>query len=184
MYSIRRIPRSPRTALATVWAAGIMVAAACGGTAGSTPAGGAVLGATSSPAATTAPAGSEPSGAFHLSKTCNGFNCVVSTSSLAAIPVGTSITYTGDPAALAATIHEPDGTASGTCDIAASPGSCRFSVGTGSLAGLHLAVAVTTDASGVWHWDGTYSFSFGRVSFLGGEVSRVRRLAPGRTVHT
>lgn len=99
---------------------------------------------------------------FHLSKTCDATGCLVTESSFKRIPAGTTITYEGPgPDALVATIHAPRGTATGNCNIASvfatpsSPGRCVFDTGTGSLRRLHLDVAVTLDAAGVWHWDGT-----------------------------
>jgi hypothetical protein len=99
---------------------------------------------------------------FHLSKTCDSSGCLVTLSSFRRMPAGTTITYAGaSPDALVATIHAPRGTATGNCNIASvfaspsSPGRCVFDSGTGSLRRLHLDVAVTLDAAGVWHWDGT-----------------------------
>jgi hypothetical protein len=100
---------------------------------------------------------------FHLSKTCDNTGCLVTASSFRRMPPGTTITYAGpSPDALVATIHAPHGTATGNCNIASvfatpsSPGRCVFDTGTGSLRRLQLDVAVTLDAAGVWHWDGTY----------------------------
>ena len=102
--------------------------------------------------------------AFHLSKTCDATGCLVTASTFKRMPAGTTITYAGSsPDALVATIHAPHGTATGNCNIASvfgspsSPGRCVFDTGTGSLRRLHLDVAVTLDAGGIWHWDGVVS---------------------------
>jgi hypothetical protein len=44
-------------------------------------------------------------------------------------------------------------------DLGAGTGTLSFSGGTGSLAGFNASVKVSADATGLWHWDGTYSFS-------------------------
>ena len=101
---------------------------------------------------------------FHLAKTCDGFTCVVTSSTYKGIPAGTTINYSGSgPAALVAVINGPHGSATGDCNIAsvfATPstaGTCTFNRGTGSFSAFQLTVAVTLDSTSVWHWDGTYS---------------------------
>ncbi len=110
--------------------------------------------------------------AFSLDKTCvTGVGCTVARSDLAAIPVGTLITYTnvGDGSTLQkyATFTTKDGSASGFCDFNHDPkilaAQCTFLSGTGALLGFHLVADVTlTGEQGspdaVWHWNGTYWF--------------------------
>jgi hypothetical protein len=110
--------------------------------------------------------------AFHLDKTCvTGVGCTIVSSDLAAIPVGTLITYTkiGDGSTLQknATFTTKDGSASGFCDFNHDgkplAAQCTFLSGTGALTGFHLVADVTlTGEQGspdaVWHWNGTYWF--------------------------
>lgn len=43
-------------------------------------------------------------------------------------------------------------------DLSAGTGVVRFSDGTGTLAGFTARADVSADPTGLWHWDGTYSF--------------------------
>ena len=43
-------------------------------------------------------------------------------------------------------------------DLAADKGVADFSGGTGKFAGFQAHADVSTDADGLWHWEGTYSF--------------------------
>ena len=96
-----------------------------------------------------------PTGAFHLVKSCTGYICTVTASSYRAIPVGSTISYTGPGNdALVAEIKVAGGTATGRCNIATLPGTCTFAAGTGTLAAFHENLVVTQDSSGLWIWDG------------------------------
>jgi hypothetical protein len=44
-------------------------------------------------------------------------------------------------------------------DLGAGAGTLSFTGGTGKLAGFKANVKVSADPTGLWHWDGTYSFS-------------------------
>ena len=46
-----------------------------------------------------------------------------------------------------------------TLDLATGTGTVMFSGGTGTLAGFHAEAGVSADAAGLWHWEGTYTFS-------------------------
>jgi hypothetical protein len=110
---------------------------------------------------------------LHISKDCSTFSgapgaiCTITASNLPAIPAGTIATYLGPtfgPDKLDSTVVLDAGfgnTATGRCKVgfATFTGKCTFSKGTGSLAGLHAKVKVTVDATGLWHWDGSYSFT-------------------------
>ena len=109
--------------------------------------------------------------AFHLDKTCAAVGCTIVSSDLAAIPVGTLITYTdiGDGSTLQknATFTTKDGSASGFCDFNHDgkplAAQCTFLSGTGVLTGFHLVADVTltgdqSSPDAVWHWNGTYWF--------------------------
>jgi len=105
-----------------------------------------------SPSAAPSPA---PTGAFHLVKSCTGYICTVTASNYRAIPVGSSISYSGPGNdALVAEIKVAGGTATGHCNIASLPGTCTFTAGTGTLAVFHEDLVVTQDSSGLWIWDG------------------------------
>ncbi len=41
----------------------------------------------------------------------------------------------------------------------AGAGVATFSGGTGKFSGFEARVDISADASGLWHWEGTYSFS-------------------------
>ena len=43
-------------------------------------------------------------------------------------------------------------------DLAAEKGTADFSGGTGTFAGFQAHADVSTDADGLWHWEGTYNF--------------------------
>jgi hypothetical protein len=158
--------------LVSIVAAGPLLLSACGGAAvaaspGSTdtavvsavpsPTTSAPAGPSSTPAATASASAPSPAptGAFHLVKSCTGYICTVTASNYAAIPIGSTISYSGSSNdALTAQIKAVGGTATGTCSIATLPGKCSFATGTGSLAKFHEDLVVTQDSSGLWIWDG------------------------------
>ena len=45
-----------------------------------------------------------------------------------------------------------------TLVFASLPGRCTFSGGTGKFTHFRASVAVSVDETGLWHWEGTYSF--------------------------
>lgn len=107
---------------------------------------------------------------FHAVKVCEGFTCVITSSTYRGIPAGTVINYSqNEDGSLTAVITVKHGTATGRCDLAPifgtpkAPGSCVFASGTGSLHRFHLNVAVDTVDGVTWTWDGTYYFGCGRI---------------------
>ena len=117
-----------------------------------------------------------PTKAFHATKDCSGFTglvgayCTIRSSNVKALKVGSKIFYVqvaGKTALDSDTIIyvKRGSVATGHCLLrfATGVGLCTTSDGTGTLAGLHLRVRVTADASipKLWHWDGTYSFNRG-----------------------
>jgi hypothetical protein len=44
-------------------------------------------------------------------------------------------------------------------DLEANKGTATFSGGTGKFVGFEAHADVTADSDGLWHWEGTYSFS-------------------------
>ena len=90
--------------------------------------------------------------------------CTVRAATPGSIPAGTVATYSGpvfsDVPSSRVVLVTPNGaTASGHCTLNSTGlGTCRFSRGTGWLAGFHAVLNVTTSANGVLNWDGTYYF--------------------------
>ena len=114
--------------------------------------------------------------AFHATKDCSGFTglvgayCTIRSSNVDALKVGSKIFYVqvAGPTALDSdtVIYVKRGSvATGHCFLrhATGIGLCTMSDGTGTLAGFRLRVRVAADKSipGLFHWDGTYSFSAG-----------------------
>jgi len=114
------------------------------------------------------------SGVLHVAKECSAYTglagsyCTITSSSLKAIGVGSRIVYAQ---AAGATSLDSDivldaghgnNTASGhvTLDFASRSGPVTFSGGSGGFTGFRASAVVSFDpATGLWHWDGTYSFS-------------------------
>jgi len=115
------------------------------------------------------------SGEAHIVKDCStwvgqaGGFCTITSSNIAAIPVGSRIVYASAAGATALdtdiTITTgPGNVASGHCtlDFLDLPGLCTLSGGAGKLSHIEARVAVSPDAQpNVWHWDGTYAFRTG-----------------------
>ena len=111
-------------------------------------------------------------GALHVTKTCSRTEpiCTIATSNLAAIEVGSRITYlqpanlaTPDGSAVVLDLPGPgNNTAAGRCTLDPQEnfsGHCTFSGGTGKFTWFQASVAVSHDANFLWYWEGTYSFS-------------------------
>lgn len=111
-------------------------------------------------------------GELHVTKECSEYSglagsfCTFTGSNIKAIDAGDRIVY-----AVAAGVGSldtdvviaggPGGVATGHCTLvfASLPGRCTFSGGTGIFTHFQASVAVSVDAAGLWHWDGTYDFS-------------------------
>jgi hypothetical protein len=103
-----------------------------------------------------------------LSKTCDNLGtCTVVASNAVALPAGTTETYLGpqfgDPVlssrVVITTAYGGGGTATGQCSwpLRTATGVCTFAQGTGSLAGFHARVVVSTNADfSIFYWDGSY----------------------------
>jgi hypothetical protein len=119
-------------------------------------------------------ASSPRSGVLHVAKECSAYTglagsfCTITSSNLNAIDVGSRIVYA--QAAGAASLDSDivldtghgNNTASGhvTLDFASGSGLVTFSGGTGRFTGFQASAVVSFDpATGLWHWDGAYSFS-------------------------
>jgi hypothetical protein len=116
-------------------------------------------------------AASPRSGDLHVTKECSEYTgeagsfCTFTSSNIKAIEPGDRIVY-----ALAAgatsldtdvvIVAGPGNIAAGHCILvfASLPGRCTFSGGTGKFTHFDASAAVSVDAAGLWHWEGTYSF--------------------------
>jgi hypothetical protein len=116
-------------------------------------------------------ASSPRSGDLNATKECSGYTgnagsfCVITSSNLPAIEVGSKITYL-QPAALLTpagsdvVIDTPgpgNNSVFGNCSLAV--GHCSFWGGTGKFTWFHADVAVSFLNGVNWAWTGTYSFS-------------------------
>ena len=129
------------------------------------------------PSAAAASGGSSHSRDLHITKECSEYTrlaggfCTITSSNLAAIPVGSKVVYE-QALGVGSTVLETDITLDPPgpgdvafghvhLDLAAGLGVATFTGGTGKLTGFTASVVVTPQA-GVfrgWHWDGTYRFS-------------------------
>jgi len=115
-----------------------------------------------------------PLSGLHVTKECAAYTgaagdfCTITSSDLAAIAVGSTVTYARAPDwdahQLNSNIVLDDGagnTAVGHCrlNLTTGLGQCTFSGGTGELTGFHARVAVSNLGGPNFAWDGTYSFS-------------------------
>lgn len=112
------------------------------------------------------------SGNLVIAKECSeykglaGDHCTLVASNIDEIGAGSRIVYAEAAGAgtldTAVTLEAgPGNTAAGrvVLDLSTGTGKVTFSNGTGSLAGFQAAADVSADAAGIWHWQGTYSFS-------------------------
>ena len=112
------------------------------------------------------------SGDLHVTKECSVYKglagdfCTIVSSNVEEIEVGSRVIYA--QAAGAGSLDTDvvleaaaGNTAAGhvVLDLAAGSGVVTFSGGTGKLAGFQGRADVSADAAGLWHWEGTYSFS-------------------------
>lgn len=111
---------------------------------------------------------SSPLGPIYLTKTCDApDHCTVQTSlANSPLPVGTEGFYNG-PFPISRLSSEVvlvtpggAGTATGHCTLSfvSAVGTCTFARGTGSLAGFHANLTVTTSDWETFTWEGTYHF--------------------------
>jgi len=120
-----------------------------------------------------AAADSPRGGALHVTKECSQYTgqagsfCTITSSSLNAIDPGSKVIYV-QPAGAAGLDTDvilytgPGNSAYGhvTLSFASLSGDVTFSGGTGQFRGFEAHVLVTFNPlTGLWYWDGTYSFS-------------------------
>jgi hypothetical protein len=117
-------------------------------------------------------AGSPRSGELLVTKECSEYSgqagsfCTFTSSNIKAIQSGDRIVYAEavGPGVLdtdVVIVAGPGNVAAGHCTLvfASLPGLCTFAGGTGIFTHFRASAAVSVDATGLWHWDGTYSFS-------------------------
>ena len=110
-------------------------------------------------------------GELHLTKECSEYTglagsfCTITSSNIEEVVVGSKVIYAD--AAGEGTLDTDivldagsGNTAAGhvVLDLAADKGVVSFAGGTGAFATFQAHADVTTDAEGLWHWEGTYSF--------------------------
>lgn len=116
-------------------------------------------------------AASSRAGALHLEKECSeyagqaGGFCTFTASNIGAIEPGDRVVYidAATPTGLDTDVRivaDRGNVAFGHCTLvfAALPGTCWFAGGTGTFKHFQAVASVSVDATGLWHWDGSYRF--------------------------
>jgi hypothetical protein len=123
-----------------------------------------------------ASADSPRSGDLHVQKECSQYTglaggfCTITSSNLAAIPVGSKVIYLKDKGATvldADVVVDPPGPGNNMAfghvhlDLVAKVGTVTFAGGTGKFTWFTGTVAVTPNPTVTrgWFWEGSYSFS-------------------------
>jgi hypothetical protein len=114
------------------------------------------------------------SGALHVTKECSEYNgtvgsfCTITSSNISAIKPGMRVVYLRAPAngvldsdIVLSSEHGSAAFGHVVLDLTTAHGQVTLSDGTGKFKEFTTDVVVSLDASGVWHWDGTYSFTRG-----------------------
>lgn len=112
------------------------------------------------------------SGDLHVTKECSAYKglagdfCTITSSNVEQIEAGAKVIYAeaaGDGTLDTDVVLDAGSgnTAQGhvVLDLAAKKGTVTFSEGTGNFVGFEAHADVTADSDGLWHWEGTYSFS-------------------------
>ena len=110
-------------------------------------------------------------GDLHVTKECSQYDgkagafCTITSSNISAIKPGMRVVYLQPQAAdgsldsdLVLSL-EHGSAAYGHVLLDATTAHLTFSGGTGKFGAFEADVAVSVDSKGIWHWDGTYSFS-------------------------
>lgn len=113
-------------------------------------------------------------GQLHVTKECSAYQgqagqfCTIKSSNMPWIRAGMRVVYTDaanfdtlslDTDVVLSAGHGSAADGHVTLDLATSQGTVTFDGGTGAFATFHGSAKVTVDASGLWHWDGTYGFN-------------------------
>lgn len=110
------------------------------------------------------------SGALQVTKECSEYNgqagsfCTITSSNIPQIKPGMRVVYlqAASQNGLDSDIvlsRDHGSAAFGHVVLNATTSRVTFSGGTGALARFQAEADVSVDAAGVWHWDGTYSFT-------------------------
>lgn len=110
------------------------------------------------------------SGALHVTKECSEYDglagsfCTITSSNVPQIKAGMRVVYLRafgenglDSDIVLSRGH--GSAAFGHVVLNGTTSRVTFSGGTAALARFHAEADVSVDAAGVWHWEGTYSFS-------------------------
>lgn len=110
------------------------------------------------------------SGALHLTKECSQYDgqagsfCTITSSNIPQIKPGMRVVYLQafgqnglDSDIVLSRGH--GSAAFGHVVLNSTTSRVTVSGGTGAFAGFHADADVSVDAAGVWHWEGTYSFT-------------------------
>ena len=119
-------------------------------------------------------AASPRSGDVHITKECSAYTgaagdyCTITSSNLAAIPVGSKVIYLSAltfPILDTNIVLDPPGPGNNKAfghvylDLSTGAGEATFSGGTGKFTWFHASVDVSYLGGPDWAWEGTYSFS-------------------------
>jgi hypothetical protein len=109
---------------------------------------------------------------LHVTKECSQYNgsvgsfCTITSSNINAIDPGMRVVYLAAPSggvvdADIVLSFEHGSAAYGhvLLNLATKQGHVTLAGGTGRFTWFHADAAVALDSAGVWHWDGTYSFT-------------------------
>ena len=112
------------------------------------------------------------SGDLHVTKECSAYKglagdfCTITSSNIEEIETGARVIYAeaagGSSLETDVVLDAGSGnTAKGhvVLDLEANKGTATFSGGTGKFVGFEAHADVAADSDGLWHWEGTYSFS-------------------------
>lgn len=111
------------------------------------------------------------SGALHVTKECSDYHgkvgefCTIVSSNIEQIKRGMRVVYfeamtpEGLDSDLVLSAVHGTSAAHGHVVLSSSTSHIAFSGGTGRFAGFQAEATVSQDATGLWHWDGTYSFT-------------------------
>ncbi|HEX7311626.1 MAG TPA: hypothetical protein VF232_10620 [Gaiellaceae bacterium] len=109
-------------------------------------------------------------GALHVTKTCGDYHgavgefCTIESSNVGVIEPDMQVVYlqAKSPGGLDSDLVISAGHGSvavGHVVLNATTSQITFLGGTGEFAGFHANAVVSVDGTGLWHWDGTYSFT-------------------------
>ena len=111
------------------------------------------------------------SGALHVTKECSEYHgkvgefCTITASNIEQIRRGMRVVYfqamtpSGLDSDLVLAAVQGHSAAYGHVVLSSTTSHITFSGGTGAFTGFQADATVSQDARGLWHWDGTYSFT-------------------------